>query len=80
MNLTLTAYGIAKDIIQGRTTTLEVEGPTTLAQVKAVLCERYPSFQELASLAIAVNATYQADDFVVQAHDELVIIPPVSGG
>ena len=35
---------------------------------------------ELNTLSFAVNEEYRADDFVLSEDDEVVIIPPVSGG
>ena len=40
----------------------------------------FPDFEKLRSLSIAVNQEYREDDFLVKEGDEIVIIPPVSGG
>ena len=42
--------------------------------------EKYPDFTKLRSFSIAVNEEYQNDDFVLNSNDEIVILPPVSGG
>lgn len=80
MKIEVIAFGIAKDIISGKTTTVELEAETTVGQLKAYLCRAYPLFEQLRSLSIAVNEEYRADDFVIRPQDEVVIIPPVSGG
>lgn len=80
MEIKLIAFGIAKDILQTKHLKLEVREQITVADLKAKLCQLYPDFEKLRSLSLAVNEEYQADDFVINATDEVVIIPPVSGG
>jgi molybdopterin converting factor subunit 1 len=80
MKIEVIAFGIARDIIAGKTLQLEVEEQTTVGQLKARLFAAYPAFQQLRSLSIAVNEEYRPDDFEISAQDEVVIIPPVSGG
>lgn len=73
-------FGIAKDIVGGPQMELPyVEGMTVLALKKAVL-DAYPQFEKLNSLAIAVNNEYAEDDLNIRPQDEVVLIPPVSGG
>ena len=80
MNINILAFGIAKDIIQSQQLVLEIENGTTVGALKEKLCTQFPDFQRLRSLSIAVNEAYQEDDFELQEQDEIVIIPPVSGG
>ncbi|MFK7776298.1 MAG: MoaD/ThiS family protein [Saprospiraceae bacterium] len=80
MNINILAFGIAKDIINGSTLGLEIQDGTTVGDLKVKLISQFPDFEKLRSLAIAVNEEYQEDDFVLSEKDEIVIIPPVSGG
>jgi len=80
MKIDVLAFGIAKDIINGSTISLEIEEGMTVGNLKETLCKQYPDFERLRSLAIAVNAEYQEDNFLLKEKDEIVIIPPVSGG
>ena len=80
MTISIIAFGIAKDIIGGQQLKMEVAEDTNVGSLKHLLCDRFPQFEKLRSLAIAVNEDYQDDDFVIGADDEVVIIPPVSGG
>lgn len=80
MKIKLRAFGIAKDIIGGPTSQLEMADRITIKKVKERLTKQYPEFASLVKFSIAVNESYQDDDFVVNEGDELVIIPPVSGG
>lgn len=80
MNISILAFGIARDIVGQSEFDFEVEGSKTVGALKEDLVARYPDFAKLASLAIAVNGTYVPDDHVLGSRDEVVIIPPVSGG
>lgn len=80
MKITLIAYGIARDILQEHRKEFTVASPHTVGQVKAAICSQYPQFGELASLRFAVNEDYQDDTYLLKEYDEVVIIPPVSGG
>jgi molybdopterin synthase sulfur carrier subunit len=80
MTIKLVAFGIAKDILQNSSIDFAIAEEATVATLKSELCAQYPEFQRLKSFAIAVNEEYQTDDFVINSSDEVVIIPPVSGG
>ena len=80
MNIEIIAFGIAKDILKSKTVALELVERSTVADAKQKLVEAYPAFETLASLQLAVNAEYVADDHVLNQNDEVVLIPPVSGG
>lgn len=60
---------------------LEVEVGTTVGQLLESLGKRYPKMKGLSSSALAaVNAEYVALDTPLREGDEVVFIPPVSGG
>ena len=80
MKLKLIAYGIAKDIVNGREVTIDIPEDSTIADLKIILLQRYPPFLKLKSLAFAVGDEYQSDTFLLTNGKEVVIIPPVSGG
>ncbi len=80
MQVRVIAFGIARDILGGSSLTVEMPEAPTVGQLKTHLCKTYPSFEKLASLAVALNTEYARDEQVIQAGDEVVIIPPVSGG
>ncbi len=80
MNINILAFGIAKDIINGSTLNIEIKDGLTVGQLKSQLVEQFPDFEKLRQLNIGVNQEYQEDDFVLSEKDEIVIIPPVSGG
>jgi len=80
MKITVLAFGIAKDILGKHSLTIEVEEEPTAGKLKQYLCEKYPEFEKLRSLSLAVNEEYASDDLLLKAGDEVVVIPPVSGG
>jgi molybdopterin converting factor subunit 1 len=80
MQIHILAFGIAKDIIAGSQLKMEVADNATVADVRKQLYRRFPEFEKLASLRIAVNTEYAGMDQVVKENDEVVLIPPVSGG
>jgi len=80
MNIEIIAFGIAKDILKSKSVSLELNDASTVETARKALIDRFPQFESLASLQLAVNAEYVQDDYVLQENDEVVLIPPVSGG
>ena len=80
MKVQLVAFGIAKDILDGTSKTIDLSNGERISDLKQKLLDEYPAFSDLRSLRFAVNEEYQADDYLLQEKDEVVIIPPVSGG
>ncbi len=80
MKIKLIAYGIAKDILQSKQLEYELKLGDTISALKQNLFQQYPEFSKLKSLAFAVGEDYQEDSYRLKENDEVVIIPPVSGG
>ena len=80
MKLKIVAFGIAKEILSGSKLELELSDGNSIADLKTTLIQQYPDLEKLRSLKFAVNEDYQPDDFSLSENDEVVIIPPVSGG
>ncbi len=80
MDVNILLFGITKDLIGRQKLLMQLPEATTVAAFKKLLSEKYPELIELNSLAIAVNSEYATDDNVIQANDEIALIPPVSGG
>lgn len=80
IQIKVVAFGIARDIIGGRELALDLQVGTTASRAMSLLKEKFPAFEQLASLNLAVNEEYVAGDYEIQLNDELVLIPPVSGG
>ena len=80
MKINLVAFGIAKDIIRARQLTFELGPGDSISSLKQKLFAQYPEFSKLKSLSFAVGENYQEDSYALHENDEVVIIPPVSGG
>ena len=60
---------------------LDLPDLATAADLKAAVAKAYPDLKtSLASLRIAINATYADDADPIPPDAELAAIPPVSGG
>lgn len=80
IQIKVVAFGIARDIIGGRVLDLKLELGMKANEAMHLLKSQYPAFEQLTSLQLAINEEYVDDDHVIKAGDELVLIPPVSGG
>jgi molybdopterin synthase sulfur carrier subunit len=80
MTIRIRAFGIAKDILSATSLTYEIPEGCTVSQLKSLLLEDYPDFERLKSLSFAINESYVEDIAEIAQGDEVVLIPPVSGG
>ena len=80
MNVTLIAFGIAKEILGGRQINYELPSTASVKDLLEDLASKYPRLEHLASLKVAVNSEYAEMDQQISETDEIVLIPPVSGG
>ena len=80
MKIQVVAFGIAKDILEATSRDVELPDHASIAVLKEHLLEQFPAFAKLRSLRFAVNEEYQPDEHLLTEKDEVVIIPPVSGG
>ena len=78
MKIRIKAFGMAREILGG-TTEIDFEG-ITVKDLRDELHALYPDLISLASIMVAVNQQYASDDIHLKATDEIVLIPPVSGG
>ena len=80
MNIKVLGFGIAKDIFGGRFIEMELGEGSTAAHLKQALDAKYPDLARIRSYMIAVNSEYADKDLLILPGDEVVVIPPVSGG
>ena len=80
MNLNILAFGIVKEIFHHSSVNVELNGAPTISNLRSVIERDYPRLKQLASYMIAVNNEYATADLIIDAKDEIAIIPPVSGG
>lgn len=74
------AFGIAKDILQTKEHFLSIQKSSSIADLRKSLINEFPAFKGLSSLQFAVNEDYVQEDYIINEKDEVVLIPPVSGG
>lgn len=80
IRMKILAFGIAKDIVGGPTVDIAVADGISVLELKKLVLNDYPAFEKLTALSIAVNNEYADDTQVISREDEVVLIPPVSGG
>ena len=80
MKTTILAFGIVKEIFSSASKEMDLQDGITVAGFKNYLETAYPELKKLHSYLVAVNNEYADNDLVILAHDEIAIIPPVSGG
>ena len=80
MKVKILAFGIAKDILGNREMQLALPENATVAALRAQLTTQYPELKKLNTLAVAINGAYAENEATIEDSDEVVLIPPVSGG
>ncbi len=80
IELNLILFGIARDIAGSGKIKLSIENGASVSMLKQKLEQDFPSFSDLTSLSFAVNTEYVDDTYVLKNEEEVVVIPPVSGG
>ena len=80
MLIHILAFGIAKDILNQQKLVVELEANRTVGDLRKNLIETHAGFSKLSSLRFAVNEEYVEDAFALNEGDEVILIPPVSGG
>ena len=72
-------FAKAAEIVGGKY--FEFKGDNaTVDELKSTLLAEHPEFQDLDVIRVAVNEEYAEGDQVISSEDDVVIIPPVSGG
>ncbi len=80
MEIEIQLFGITKEIFGGQTYRCSVSENATVADLLAEVKKTHPQLDELRSLKVAVNEVYASEDTVLTPQDDIVFIPPVSGG
>ncbi|ATL48920.1 molybdopterin synthase sulfur carrier subunit [Chitinophaga caeni] len=80
MKIKILAFGIVKDIFQSPRKELEIMDHADVATLKKVLEQNYPELKRLKTYFIAVDQEYATGPEILNAQQEIAIIPPVSGG
>jgi molybdopterin converting factor subunit 1 len=80
MKIKVLCFGITKELLGGFEKEIELNKNATVSDLKSALLAINSTFSKLNSLRIAINETYADDNQILTENDEVVLIPPVSGG
>lgn len=81
ITVTVKLFAIYQDVIQQPEIMLELPAGAIVAAVRDRLLEQYPQLQPWRDLTqFGVNLEQVNGDFSLNDGDEVVLIPPVSGG
>jgi molybdopterin synthase sulfur carrier subunit len=80
ITLKLLCFGITKEMVGGFEKTIDLPEKSSVADLLVSLKTQYPELVKLNSLRVAVNEEYAEDSLILNHRDEVVLIPPVSGG
>jgi molybdopterin converting factor subunit 1 len=81
MLLRVHLFARLRDEIGSSVIELDLTEQASIAELRAELLRRYPNIVKLLlSCRVAVNHEFADDSQLLQASDELALIPPVSGG
>lgn len=73
-------FGITRDLTGQSALSVPIESATCVSDLLNQVRQRYPALTGIRSILVAVNGEYAEPDQVVGPNDEVVLIPPVSGG
>lgn len=80
MKIRVLCFGITKELLGGFEQSFELAKGSKVIDLKQLLLVKNQTFERLASLRIAINEEYCEDETEIYENDEVVLIPPVSGG
>jgi molybdopterin converting factor subunit 1 len=81
MRVQVLFFGILKDVAGRDNDSVELPDGSTVADVLRHYEARIPTLHGLLpSVALSVNQHYAAPGTVLEANDEVALLPPVSGG
>ena len=81
MKVQIHLFAAARDAAGRSPVEVVISDDTSVADLRAALVQSIPELKPLqASLLVAVNNQYAADDLLLKTNDEVACFPPVSGG
>lgn len=73
-------FGITRDLVGQSAVSVPLPQNACVSDLVNQLHDQFPALTGIRSLLIAVNGEYAEADHVLMQHDEIALIPPVSGG
>ena len=80
MKLKVALFGITREIVGQSALEVALPDDQSVAELLSQLRSQYPALGTLSSCAVAVNNEYASPEHRLREHDEIALIPPVSGG
>jgi sulfur-carrier protein len=81
MKISIKLFAIYQEVVGSAELVEQVQPETTAGDVLQRLIDRYPQLAQWRSVTrLGVNLNFVEPDTLLQDGDELVLIPPVSGG
>lgn len=81
MRITIKALGQVAEVLGERELELELKRGNAMSSVRDALCREHPKLTPLwPSLAIAVNGEFIEGGCPLKGGDEVLLLPPISGG
>lgn len=79
-NYKILLFGITKDLLKDKYIVLQTEENLDTARLLDEIKKAFPLLQTLPSLRLAAEQRFPENDFMIEEHMEIALIPPVSGG
>ena len=81
MSIHIRYFAALRETVGQGEETLDLPAGTTVAEVRALLLDRYPALTGVIERsAVAINRSYGTIQGVLHDGDELAFIPPLGGG
>lgn len=77
--INIKCFGIAKEIVGNDVASID-SSTISVADLRQRMNEQYKAFTQIKGYMVAVNQEYAINSQIINADDEVAIIPPVSGG
>ena len=81
MKIRLKYHSMLASQLGRRTEQLDIPGDSTIAELREILLLRYPMYQSMIRVSlISLNGSYVKPESQLRETDEVVLLPPISGG
>ena len=77
--INIKCFGIAKEIVGNDVASID-SSTISVADLRQRMNKQYKAFTQIKGYMVAVNQEYAINSQIINADDEVAIIPPVSGG
>jgi molybdopterin converting factor small subunit len=81
MKIQIKLFAAARELSDRGEIEMEVDDGMQVGEMKIKISGEYPNLKDLIlRSAVSLNREFATDDYVICEHDEIALIPPVSGG